>query len=235
MGIFRHDCFCHRGDSALAIQQKVDDAGFPNVVVIPMGGDKVFINSTGGDDIWHVINEAIDFFGMIFSDMQKWSSKEVRYERGAWLRVYGVPVHAWNDSFFRLCVSGIGKFLHADDCTVDKVRLDFARILVSSPHIKIVNKLEEFLIDGTKFVIKLVEEWGCNLGEDVFLTDVDSESRPDDLQQPLDEDRLDEVQGEWELDALVDDLSKEWSQHDENKRGLSSSPILGSPSTAVKN
>jgi len=37
---------------------------------------------------------------MLFSNVHKWLTTEVRYERRAWLRVYGVPAHAWNDVFF---------------------------------------------------------------------------------------------------------------------------------------
>jgi len=58
--------------------------------------------------------------------------------------MYGVPVPAWNEAFFRLCVSGVGRFIHADRCTVDKARLDFARILISTPIIEIFNKPAEF-------------------------------------------------------------------------------------------
>jgi len=170
---------------------------------------------------------------MLFANTQKWSSKEVRYERGAWLRVYGVPVHAWNVSFFRLCVLGIGRFILADECTVNKARMDFARILVSTPQIEIVNKLAEFLIDGTKFNIKLVEKWGCNLGEDAFMTEVESDSTPEGIIQPNDVDDLDEVQGEWELDELVDDLHKEWSHHEEKKRSTVLSPTRRSPGIVV--
>ena len=104
---------------------------------------------------------------------------------------------------------GIGRFIQADECTVDKARLDFARLLVSTPNIEIVNKSLEFFIDGTKFDIKLVEEWGCLLGEDALLTEVESESMSEVLVQPNDVDGLDEVQGEWELDDLVNDLHKE--------------------------
>jgi len=97
------------------------------------GGDRVFLNCSGEENIWQVFHGAIDFFSMLFSSALKWSVEEVRYERGAWLRVYGTLVHAWNENFFRLCVSGNGRFIHAEKCTIDKTRLDFARILVQHP------------------------------------------------------------------------------------------------------
>lgn len=62
------------GDSTLSLQQRVEDAGFLNVVVTPMGSDRVFIHCLNGDDIWKVFNDAIHFFGMLFKDLHKWSS-----------------------------------------------------------------------------------------------------------------------------------------------------------------
>ncbi|AES97288.1 DUF4283 domain protein [Medicago truncatula] len=114
------------GESSLAIQQKVDDAGFPNVVVTQLGGDRVFIHCNNGEDTWKVFDDAVHFFGMLFTTVRKWMPSEVKYERGAWLRIYGVPIHAWTEDFFRLCVLDTGRFLHIDDCTVDKARLDYA-------------------------------------------------------------------------------------------------------------
>ena len=54
----------------------------------------------GGEDIWKVFNDAIHFFGMLFKDVHNWSAKDENYERGAWLRIYGTPVHPWNELFF---------------------------------------------------------------------------------------------------------------------------------------
>lgn len=211
------------GDSTLALQQRIEDAGFNTVVVTPMGGNRVFLYWTGGEDIWHVFNNAIHFFGMLFYNLHKWSLEEAHYERGAWLRIYGVPVQAWNVSFFKLCVMDIGRFVRVDDCTDDKARLDFARVLITTPQLDIVNAALEFFIDSINHSVKMVEEWGCNLGEDAFLTEVNSESQSDAPQHLADDHGLEEVSGEWELDELVDDLQEEWSKHEgKNKENLSS-------------
>jgi len=156
---------------------------------------------------------------MLFRNIHKWSVTDVKYERGAWVRVYGVPDHAWNDDFFKLCVMNSGRFIRADECTVDKARLDFARILVSTTQLDIVNTTSEFSIDGCAYVIKLMEEWGCNLGEDAFLTEIENESLPDTLPQLNIDDGMEEVQGESELDDLVDDFHKEWSKHELKNEG----------------
>ena len=67
--------------------------------------------------------------------------------------------------------------------TTGKARLDFARVLITTTQLEIVNTTSEFFIDGSKYVLKTVEEWGCNLGEDAFLTEVDSLTEPEALPQ----------------------------------------------------
>jgi hypothetical protein len=91
----------------------------------------------------------------------------------------------------------------------------------------------DFFIDGRKYVIKLVEEWGCNLGEDAFMTEVDTESKPETLSQHNDVDGLEEVQGEWELDDLVNDLHNDWSQHEVRKQELRKSSESLSPKNVI--
>jgi len=171
------------GDSTLALQQRVEDAGFQYVVVTPMGGERVFLHCTDGEDIWHVFNNALHFFGMLFHNIHKWSPNDVQYKRDAWLHIYGVPVQAWNEAFFNLCVMDIGRFVRVDECTTDKARLDFARVLITTTRLEIVNTTSELFIDGNKYMLKTVEEWGCNLGEDAFLAETDSETELEALPQ----------------------------------------------------
>jgi len=201
-------------DSTLSFQQRIEDAGFPSVIVTPLGGDRVFLRCTDGEAFSTVLTRAPEFFGTLFYNFHKWSDSLIRYERGAWLRVYGIPVHAWNDTFFRICVSGIGRFLYVDECTADKARLDFARILVVTPEIEIVNKLSDFIIDGRQYALKLVEEWGCNLGEDAFTSDEATKPFSEDRSEHFNPEGLDEVQDAWDLDDLVTDLQNEWCKHE---------------------
>jgi hypothetical protein len=196
------------GDSSLSLQQRVEDAGFTSVVVTPMGSDRVFLHCIGGEDIWKVFNDALHFFGMLFADLHKWSPQDDNYERGAWLRIYGTPMHAWNELFFKLCVSVCGRFIRSDDCTVDKARLDYARVLISTTQLEVVNTSTEIVIDGNKHVLKLVEEWGCNLGEDAFLSEEETVSPMEELINSNDRAGLDNINDN--LDELVDDLKEDW-------------------------
>jgi len=47
------------------------------------------------------------------------------YDRGAWVRCYGVPLHAWDDIFFLELASSQGRLLKIDDITSNKERLDY--------------------------------------------------------------------------------------------------------------
>lgn len=93
----------------------------------------------------------------------------VPLRRGAWLRVYGIPIHAWNELFFKLCVMECGTYLRMDDMSLDRGRFDYARILISTSSIEAVNCVDQVSIDGRLVDLKIVEEWGFNLGEDACL------------------------------------------------------------------
>ncbi|MCH85674.1 sulfate transporter, partial [Trifolium medium] len=96
------------GEAIPVVQNRIADAGFKELVIIPMGDDKA---GKGSGDI----------------------------PEG---------------------------FLHADSCTIDKDRLDYARVLIATPTMKIVKRVETLLVDGSMVEIQIIEEWGYSLGED---------------------------------------------------------------------
>lgn len=98
------------------------------------------------------------------------------FRRGAWLRVYGIPIHAWNESFFKLCILECGSYLRSDNCSMTRQRLDYARVLVSTTLFEVINVSEQISIEGVLVEIKIIEEWGFSLGEDACLSDDDGKS-----------------------------------------------------------
>lgn len=81
------------------------------------------------------------------------------------MRLYGIPLHAWNESFFKLCVLDCGRYLRTDSCSLDKERFDYARVLVATSSLEIVSLVDKLLIDGVLVDVKIVEECGFNIGE----------------------------------------------------------------------
>ncbi|PNX78571.1 hypothetical protein L195_g034549 [Trifolium pratense] len=164
------------GEAIPVVQNRIMDAGFNDLVLIPMGADKVFVRNRENDDAKSTINNAKDFFKLVFSSWKSWEKETSPYRRGAWVRLYGVPLHAWNEQFFQLCVFDCGRFLRIDCCSAEKNRLDFARVLIATPEIDVINRVETVLVDGSQVEIKIVEEWGYAMGEDSCLFEEESEA-----------------------------------------------------------
>ncbi|GAU22961.1 hypothetical protein TSUD_247050 [Trifolium subterraneum] len=175
------------GEAIPVVQSRVADAGFSDLDIIPMGADKVLLRSLSAVDVATIVDGAKEFFNLIFSNRVRWNNEVVSAQRGAWVRLYGIPLHAWNENFFKLCVLDCRRYMRADNCTVEKVRLDYARILIATSALEAVNSAEKLLIDGELIEVKIIEEWGLALGDDACLFDneLDSETNYSDNEAAL--------------------------------------------------
>lgn len=88
------------GEEIPLIQRSIFYAGFEKVVVIPLGADKVLLRMEDEGDVRSLFNEASDFFAHFFVNPVIWNKDLVFRERGAWVRIFGIPLHAWNLDFF---------------------------------------------------------------------------------------------------------------------------------------
>lgn len=106
----------------------------------------------------------------------------MKVERGSWVRIYGTHIHAWSESFFKLCVFYCGIFLRVDNCTLSKERFDYAPVLLATTSLEVLNFTNKIVIGGALVELKIIEEWGFSIGEDAFLLEddiVSKESVPD--------------------------------------------------------
>jgi hypothetical protein len=214
------------GEAVSVVQNRITDARFSDLVLTPMGADKVFIRCTKGKDAMSVVGGAEEFFKLVFSSWTSWDKDQRPYQRGAWVRLYGVPQNAWNVDFFKLCVFDCGRFLRADSCSADKDRLDFARVLIATADLDIVTKLERVLVDGAMVEIKIVEEWGYAMGEDTCLFEEEDGS---EQSQAGDEAGHDEPEVRRNVDVLVekivDTLEAEDDDAVQRKCGRETKPV----------
>lgn len=164
------------GASIPLIQNRVEDAGFKDIDIIPLGADKVFVHSLSSTNVSDIVGEAKQFFNLIFSNLVWWDKTVIPFQRGTWVRVYGIPLHAWNEDFFKLCVLDCGRYLRSDTCSLNRERFDYARILISTPLLEVLNVSDNLLVDGVLVDIKIVEELGINLGDDACLYEEDVKS-----------------------------------------------------------
>jgi len=120
------------------------------------------------------------------------------------VRIYGVPLQAWNLEFFKLFVYDCGRLLKVDDSTLEKIRFDYARVLVSTSSLDLINTDAKVMVDGVIFDFKIVEEGGFSLGEDACLSDDDV---PQDEGEMGHEGNHAELTANGEVDKLLNHLS----------------------------
>ena len=87
-----------------------------------------------------------------------WKEEVLPFQRGAWIRLYGIPIHVWNESFFKLCVLDCGRFLRTDSCSFNRERFDYTRVLIPTTSLDVVNTSDQILVDGVMVEIKIIKE-----------------------------------------------------------------------------
>jgi hypothetical protein len=116
----------------------------------------------------------------------RWDKEAVPFQRGAWVRLYGIPIHAWSE--------------------------DFARVLISTPSLEIISRVDKLLIDGQMVDIKIVEECGVNIGEDACLFEDEDEQKS----QSDNEEVFCDPETCKNIDIVVDKIVKELEVEDLN-------------------
>lgn len=61
------------------IQNRVEDAGFVELDIIPLGADRVFLRSTNEKETFSVLEEAKEFFNLLFTNFVRWNKEVVPF------------------------------------------------------------------------------------------------------------------------------------------------------------
>jgi hypothetical protein len=132
--------------------------GFPSVIVSHMGGNLVLIRSKVEGDVGRLLrskNECLKYF---FSEIKPWGPGLRTVQREVWVQVYGIPLHVWGDSFFKLVGSKLGVFLDFDFETASMARFDVARLKILTSSWEIIDTVIKVVVEGTIFNVWTVEE-----------------------------------------------------------------------------
>ncbi|MCH94556.1 sulfate transporter, partial [Trifolium medium] len=199
------------GEVIPVVQARIADAGFQYLHIIPLGADKVFVHSLLAEDVMINFNGARPFFDHFFSSIVRWDKELLPFQRGAWVRLYGIPLHAWTVDFFKLCVLECGRYLRTDECSLERDRFDYARVLVATPSLAVINLTDTILVDYSMVEIKIIDEWGFNIGEDACLFE------EEDTQESKSEHTVDH--GDHELSNHVDILVEKLADDLERDEG----------------
>jgi hypothetical protein len=220
------------GEAVSVVRRRLEDAGFTGLDLIHLGGARVLVRNLDGTEVLPVLDGAKDFFLLCFSHWVRWETSVIPFQRGAWVRIYGIPLHAWNCNFFKLCVMDCGRFLRSDSYTKAKDRLDYARVLIATTEMAVIKKVENLLVDGTLVVVQIVEEWGYELGDDACLLEDDTVTKASHAAEDAfcaDPEAINQV------DMLIDQIAKGVSDETraQDDDSLSAKPLAGPQSNGA--
>ncbi|XVF37033.1 hypothetical protein REPUB_Repub19eG0110800 [Reevesia pubescens] len=130
------------------------------VKIIPMGGKLVLLKPEDNDLLLDFIQEAQDVWQQWFLSLNIWSPSAVPDERFTWVKVSGLPLHAWNLAGFKAVGDAIGTFVAVDSGTNNRLFLDTAKILISVPIKKIIIHSFVMSINQVQYSIHIKEDAG---------------------------------------------------------------------------
>ncbi|PNX65689.1 hypothetical protein L195_g062723, partial [Trifolium pratense] len=79
------------------IQDEFHRQGYFGVKITPLGANLVLLEEQEEGEVRALMEDAKSWLDQWFRDIRPWSTREVDKSRLVWLRIYGVPIHAWND------------------------------------------------------------------------------------------------------------------------------------------
>ncbi|XP_058783348.1 uncharacterized protein LOC131658029 [Vicia villosa] len=146
--------------STFGIQTKLEMEGIFAIKATPLGEWLCLLEESESGVIDSLVEEGELWWKNCFEKISKWEDCDVDSERSMWIRIYGVPIQAWNADFFVMLADSLGKFFCLDEGTVGDSCLAVARMRILVP---LDFKLPDSVmvcIDGRDFRLVLREDSG---------------------------------------------------------------------------
>ncbi|XP_058759866.1 uncharacterized protein LOC131633166 [Vicia villosa] len=140
------------------VQTHLEVEGFFLIKVHPLGAKLCLLEEIEEGVIEELINEASSWWTQWFKSIRPWQESDVDTERALWIRVYGIPCHAWSYDFFELIAKSLGNYICVDEETMLGSKMDIARILIKAPFVFALNEHMEVNIDGLMYQLILRED-----------------------------------------------------------------------------
>ncbi|XP_058746152.1 uncharacterized protein LOC131619025 [Vicia villosa] len=105
------------------IQTHLEIEGFFSIKVYPMGANLCLLEEMVEGFIKELLEEGKWWWQQWFKTIKPWHEKEVDTARVVWVRVYGVPCHAWSNDFFETLANRLGLFICLDENTMTGRRI----------------------------------------------------------------------------------------------------------------
>ncbi|KAI3515408.1 hypothetical protein L1887_14303 [Cichorium endivia] len=156
------------------------------------------------------------------------SDEELRYERLAWLKIIGLPIHLWDADNFSRIAGNFGKVICPFEDIINRKDLSMGKVGILTPRRQWIN--EEIMVDGGGKMYKLgvveyTDDWSP-FKECPYDNTVDSEEEGEDEED--EDDMSDGVSDTWKEDRMEEDR--------EEGEFIPDVPIMGAvPSTGEEN
>ncbi|XP_058758617.1 uncharacterized protein LOC131631862 [Vicia villosa] len=148
----------HQSGMSYNIQNSFDLEGYFAIKVTPLGANLCLLEESEEGEIKNLISEGKSWWSQWFSEIREWKEKDVDKERVTWLRVYGIPCHAWSFSFFEMLANRFGSYVCSDENTLNGSNMDIARFMIRTSGTSVLNENLEVNINGIPYKIALRED-----------------------------------------------------------------------------
>ncbi|KAK2426552.1 hypothetical protein QL285_025211 [Trifolium repens] len=132
--------------------------GRQHISVTPMGGKLILLNSPRKGELGAMVKAKEDWLTYYFKVVKPWTANMFNDRREVWVKVLGVPLHVWGESFFKLVGAHFGEFVDFDADTASRSRLDVARIKISTPCRSEIDVAVQVKALGCLYQVWVVEE-----------------------------------------------------------------------------
>jgi hypothetical protein len=148
----------HSPGTTYNIQNAFHSQGYFGVKITPLGSHLALLEGQEEGEVEALMEDAKGWLDQWFSAIRPWKPQDVDLERIIWLRIFGIPVHAWNDDFFAQLTKPWGSFMHADNTTSKKITLDVARILIRTSCQIVIDEFVDVQVNGEIFHLRVLED-----------------------------------------------------------------------------
>jgi hypothetical protein len=123
-----------------------------------MGRNKVLLFSPRKGELESLCKAKADWLCYYFKEFRPWLPSLYVDRREMWVRVLGIPLHAWGENLFKEIGRKYGEFLDFDESTASRAKLDVARIKLATSLRGFIDDAVKIKVLGVYYTIWVVEE-----------------------------------------------------------------------------
>jgi hypothetical protein len=148
----------HEPGMTYNIQSAFHRQGYFGVKVTPLGANLALLEGQEDGEVKALMEDAKGWMDQWFKEIRSWCPSDLDAERTIWLRIYGVPSHAWNESFFTQLVKPWGSFINEDEGTLKKSTMDVARLMIRTSCQQIIDEFIDVKVNDVVYHLRVLED-----------------------------------------------------------------------------